>query len=428
MIVLITGASGLIGSTLCARLAAEGHEVVRAVRGRTPNGLFQGRSVVIDMARALEAEDWLPHLRGVDAVVNCAGVLQDSARENTRNVHATGASALFAACERAGVRRVIHFSAVGVDREQPSAFSASKLAGDHALMERDLNWLILRPSVVLGRPAFGASALFRGLAALPLVPAMPGTGLLQVVQLDDVVSTVSILLGRQGPFRLTLELAGPEALTMSEVVARYRQWFGWGRAKEFVLPGWMAATLYRLGDVAGLLGWRPPIRTNAAKEIARGATGALEPWKLATGLQPSSLASALAASPPTVQERWFARLYFVKPAIFVVLPFFWIATGIISLTTGWRSGVELLLNTAFEPLASPAVVAGALADMVVGAMIAWRPASQVGLWGAISISSFYAIAGTILRPDLWNEPLGPLMKILPILVLHFCALAILEER
>ncbi|TIU61900.1 MAG: NAD-dependent epimerase/dehydratase family protein, partial [Mesorhizobium sp.] len=207
-------ASGLIGSTLCARLAAEGHEVVRAVRGRTPNGLFQGRSVVIDMARALEAEDWLPHLRGVDAVVNCAGVLQDSARENTRNVHATGASALFAACERAGVRRVIHFSAVGVDREQPSAFSASKLAGDHALMERDLNWLILRPSVVLGRPAFGASALFRGLAALPLAPAMPGTGLLQVVQLDDVVSTVSILLGRQGPFRLTLELAGPEALTM----------------------------------------------------------------------------------------------------------------------------------------------------------------------------------------------------------------------
>ncbi|RWB69519.1 MAG: SDR family oxidoreductase [Mesorhizobium sp.] len=428
MIVLVVGASGLIGGTLCARLGAEGHEVVRAVRSRTSNGLFKGRTVIIDMAKALEAGVWLPHLHGVDAVVNCAGVLQDSARDNTDKVHAGGASALFAACERAGVRRVIHFSAIGVDREQPSAFSASKLAGDHALMKRDLDWVILRPSVVLGRPAFGASALFRGLAALPLLPRMPGTGLLQVVQLDDVVSTVLILLGKESPSRLTLELAGPEALTMSDVVARYREWLGWGRAREFVLPRWVAAMLYRSGDLAGLLGWRPPMRTNAAREIARGATGALESWKLATGIQPSSLASALAANPPTVQERWFAGLYFVKPAIFLVLPFFWIATGIISLTTGWRSGVELLLNTAFEPLAGPAVVAGALADMVVGAMIAWRPASRLGLWGAIAVSFFYAIAGSILRPDLWNEPLGPLMKILPILVLHFCALAILEER
>jgi uncharacterized protein YbjT (DUF2867 family) len=428
MIVLVTGASGLIGATLCARLGAEGHEVVRVVRRPAVHGLLQGRTIVVDMAKALEAEDWLTHLVGVDAVVNCAGVLQDSPRENTGNVHAIGASALFVACERAGVRRVIHFSAIGVDREQPSAFSASKLAGDHALMERDLDWVILRPSVVLGRPAFGASALFRGLAALPLLPTMPGTGLLQVVQLDDVVSTVLTLLGRGSPSRLTLELAGPEALTMSEVVAHYREWLGWGRAKEFVLPGWVAAMLYRFGDLAGLLDWRPPMRTNAAKEIARGATGALEPWELATGIQPSSLASALATNPPTVQERWFAGLYFVKPAIFVVLPFFWIATGIISLTTGWRSGVELLLGTAFEPLAGPVVVAGALADMVVGAMIAWRATSRAGLWGAIAVSCFYAIAGSILRPDLWNAPLGPLMKILPILVLHFCALAILEER
>jgi hypothetical protein len=38
------------------------------------------------------------------------------------------------------------------------------------------------------------------------------------------------------------------------------------------------------------------------------------------------------------------------------------------------------------------------------------------------------MAGTLLRPDLWTEPLGPLMKILPILTLHFVALAVLEER
>ncbi|TIP77343.1 MAG: nucleoside-diphosphate sugar epimerase, partial [Mesorhizobium sp.] len=83
---------------------------------------------------ALRPEDWLPHLAGIDAIVNCAGVLQDSPREKTGQVHRDAAAALFRACARAGVAKVIHFSAMGVDRAQPSSFSATKYAGDQALM------------------------------------------------------------------------------------------------------------------------------------------------------------------------------------------------------------------------------------------------------------------------------------------------------
>ena len=66
--------------------------------------------------------------------------------------------------------------------------------------------------------------------------------------------------------------------------------------------------------------------------------------------------------------------------------------------------------------------------MLVGALIAWRPRSRLGLYGAIALALFYAVTGTVLRPELWNEPLGPFLKILPILVLHLVALAVLEER
>jgi hypothetical protein len=163
-------------------------------------------------------------------------------------------------------------------------------------------------------------------------------------------------------------------------------------------------------------------------KIARGATGDPQPWMMTTGIHPKSLSSALAAAPATVQERWFAGLYFFKPTIFLVLASFWIMTGIISLTTGWCSGVDMLIDTAVGALAEWIVAAGAVADVIIGTLIACRAMSRVGLWGAIAISLFYAIAGTILRPDLWNEPLGPLMKILPILALHFVALTILEER
>jgi len=120
-------------------------------------------------------ESWAAVLGGVDAVVNCAGTLQDSPGESTEGVHYTGIRSLFAACENSNVRRVVHLSALNVERKA-SAFSKTKLAGDADLMSRDLDWVVLRPSVVIGRAAYGGSALMRGLASLPLLPVMPVTG------------------------------------------------------------------------------------------------------------------------------------------------------------------------------------------------------------------------------------------------------------
>src|SRR3954451_7609245 len=191
MKIAVIGGSGLIGSAVVADLSSRGHSVVPMSRGAPGAG---AGGVSVDLSDATSPAYWLPYLAGIDAVVNCAGVLQDGPADSTSMVHDRGAATLFAACEQLQIRRVIHFSAIGVDRETPSAFSRTKLAGDQALMERDLDWVILRPSVVFGRPAFGASALMRGLAALPVLPVMPNTGELQIVLLDDVVRAVEHFL------------------------------------------------------------------------------------------------------------------------------------------------------------------------------------------------------------------------------------------
>src|SRR5690606_26159297 len=119
--ILGNGASGLIGSAVCARLYADGHEVAAATRNTGKGSVAAARIIVADMATT-DVDAWAAHLPGMDAVVNCAGTLQDGPRENTRAAHAAGADALFHACEQRGIRRVIHFSAIGVDRAQPSAF------------------------------------------------------------------------------------------------------------------------------------------------------------------------------------------------------------------------------------------------------------------------------------------------------------------
>src|SRR4051812_25376982 len=217
--------------------------------------------VAVDISKATSPAYWLPYLKGVEAIVNCAGVLQDAPDDSTYMVHHEGVANLFAACEQLRIRRVIHFSAIGVDRETPSAFSKSKLAGDKALMERDLDWVILRPAVVIGRGAFGASALMRGLAALPVIPILPNTGQLQIVLLEDVVRTVEYFLGPAAPSRQIIELVGPDRHSFPEVISLIRRWCRWLPARELHLPNFFNDVLYKFGDLISFLGWRPPVRT-----------------------------------------------------------------------------------------------------------------------------------------------------------------------
>src|SRR5437868_4607597 len=134
MKVLIVGGTGLIGSAIAARLRSIGHTVIVASRHSRPGS---ANHIEVDIGEATEAF-WSPHLRRVDAVINCAGILQDAPGDETAQVHHTGIATLFKACERAGVGKVLHFSAMGVDSATPSAFSRTKLAGDEALMQLDL--------------------------------------------------------------------------------------------------------------------------------------------------------------------------------------------------------------------------------------------------------------------------------------------------
>lgn len=427
---LLLGATGLIGAAVAARLTAEGHEVIGVARtlGEAARRVPAARWVTLDIAKAVRSEDWAPHLEGIDAVVNCAGVLQDGARDSTATVHRDAPAALWRACEAAGVRRVVQISAIGAETGGATQFLRTKQQGDEALEASSLDWVILRPSVVLGRQAYGGSALFRALAAWPWLPRFPDAGRLDVVQLDDVAETVALMLRPSAPSRVALELAGPDRLTAEQVIGDYRRWLGWPAAREIALPGWLIGLGWKAGDLISWLGWRPPMRTTAARELGRGATGDNRAWIAATGIRPRSLGHALAAEPASVQERWFARLYLLKPLAIGVFALFWLATGLITLGPGRAEAMRLIGATSAAPWSAPLVVGGALFDVAMGVMLVLRrtvrPALIVAFIGTIG----YLLAGTLLMPELWADPLGRLMKILPIMALNLVCLAILDER
>jgi DoxX-like family len=250
---------------------------------------------------------------------------------------------------------------------------------------------------------------------------------LQVVQLDDVAQTVLFFLAPQAPARIALDVVGPDPLSLDEVIAAYRGWLGRAPARFVPVPAWLAHALFRLGDLAGLLGWRPPMRSTALAEIRRGVTGDPAPWTQLTGIVPRRLQAALAAEPASVQERWFARLYLLKPVLLAALALYWVLTGLITLGPGWGDAVALVEAAGMRP-AGVLAAAGAAADLAVGAGIAVRPSARLALLAALVLSVAYVVLATLLQPALWADPLGPLVKLGPVVVLHLTALAILEDR
>jgi len=153
-----------------------------------------------------------------------------------------------------------------------------------------------------------------------------------------------------------------------------------------------------------------------------------EPWIAATGIEPMPLTAALASEPASVQERWFARLYIIKPLVIFVVAAFWIMTGLVSLGPGWDVGLRYMKEGGLESVGAAGIIAGAVADIVIGIGIAFRRTARLALYAALGLSAAYMIAGTWLLPRLWEDPIGPMMKIWPIMVLILVAIAIVEDR
>jgi uncharacterized protein YbjT (DUF2867 family) len=425
--VLVVGVTGFIGGAAACRLQAAGATVVGISRA-APKNATPLRHVRLDIARATDPAVWRGPLTGVDAVVYCAGALQGGPGESLQAVHQTGPAALWRACAEAGVRRVVHLSALGAERAATD-FSRTKHGGDRALMESGLDWVILRPSVVIGRNAFGGAALLRGLAALPVLPVPQQAAPLRAVHVDDVLETILFFLQPGAPAQVVLDVVGPHPWRFEELVGLFRRWLGWRPAEQVRLPGWLAATAFGVGDLMGRLGWKTAMRSTAGRELLHAAPGDPTRWMQLTGITPRDIERVLMTEPASVQERWFARLYLLRPWVFLLSALFWISTGVVALGPGWQDGIALMHEGGvFGWPAAAVVISGALCDIAVGLAIGWRRTARAGVIAAFIVTIVYAAIGTVLVPRLWSDPMGPMLKVLPILALHLAALGIVDDR
>lgn len=432
--VLVTGASGFIGRHLVAALRSAGHQVVGAARdAKTARRLIsdiEWRQV--DFNRNVTIQAWTPLLAGIDAVVNCAGILQSSRGNDIHRVHTAAPIALFRAAEAAGIKRVIQISALGAEAAAGTDYAASKESADAFLAGTSLDWVVVYPSLVYARDCYGGTALFRALAALPLAVPLPGDGrqAFQPIHMTDLAAIVVRLLTSKAPSRTRLMAVGPAPVSLAEILAAYRRWLGFGEARLLPVPMALVRLAGRLADALRWLGGRGALSTTSVKQLEYGNTADPDPRISALGVTPRSFVEGLAREPAGVAERWHARLYFLRPALRCSLGLFWLWTGLSTAFLFPRPESEALMRQAGLPeaLYGPTFWLGSAFDMAVGLALLWRwRVKAVGLL-AIAATLGYLVLLSATMGSLWLHPLGALSKLVPLIVAMAVLVAIEDER
>ena len=277
MRVLVTGASGFVGTRVAERLEADGHEVVRFSR-RTGGDVTDPAS--------LEAA-----AQGADAIAHLVAIL-DGTPAQFEAVNAQGPANAVAAAKAAGAGRFLHMSALGVTAEHAplTGYWGSKWKGAQAVTSSGLDWTVFEPSFVFARGG-GAFAEFERLVRMPVTPVIgDGRYRHQPVWVGDVAAAFSRALERPETIGKRYELGGPQAFTFDELLEEIARNTGRRPHPKVHAP----AGLMRAQARILLRHLPPPLRVTPDQitMLLAGTECDIGPMRSELGIDPASMAEA----------------------------------------------------------------------------------------------------------------------------------------
>ncbi len=292
--IVITGGTGFVGRSVCERLFehnAETRLVVPTRRRVAGRGLSTLPTVDLVACNVFEPAALHRVLDGADAVVHLVAILHGSPAAFDL-VHVQLPRQLAAACAAAGVKRVVHVSALGVAAHAPSHYLRSKAAGEAvwqvATQTHGLDVTILRPSVIFGAQDHFTNLFASLLRLLPVLPLAGARAQFQPVWVGDVAQAVVNTLATPTKACPAIECAGPEVLTLAQIVQQVGAMTGHLRP---VLPLPEALGLLQAGLMACLPGTPLMSRDNVlSMRVPNIATGKL-PSLASLGITPAALAT-----------------------------------------------------------------------------------------------------------------------------------------
>lgn len=248
--ICILGGSGFVGTHLVSQFASRGHRIrVVSHRREMAKELILLPTVEVVEANVHDHSELVRQFRGMDVVVNLVGILHErrvgrvdlpgARRGDFQNVHVELTRKVVHAMGEAGVKRLLHMSALGADPVAPSAYLRSKGIGEAVVREAGLahqqseRWYldgpkfvhgygldvtVFRPSVIFGRGDNFLNQFAKLLKLFPVMPlACPDTRFAPI-HVDDVARAFADSLEKPACIGQTYDLCGPKTYTLEELV------------------------------------------------------------------------------------------------------------------------------------------------------------------------------------------------------------------
>lgn len=432
MNVLVTGASGFIASHIVTALIAANHTVTCCVRDVAfTKKLFPGAQVIpCDFINDRSINLWLERLQKIDVVINCVGILYHPDNKVIWSIHYDTPRALFDAGVQAGVKKIIQISALGIETSDV-AYAQSKKAADDYLLTLPIQSIILRPSLVYGRGSYGGSSLFRGLCGLPWITPVPGKGTqeFQPIHVEDLSRAVIQVMERPAEQNMLLHAVSAKRINLNNILIQMRSWLGFAKSKLFFVPIGLIRLAARVGDLIPY----SVLNTNSYKLLIQNNTTSSEEtqkFQDEIGFTPQEFTEGIYRHPSSIQDRWHARLYFLKPVLKFSIAFIWLFTAISCLFFYPRAAsYELLAQVGVNAFWQPVLFYSAsILDAVIGlAVLFMSHLKKVSLLQILIILGYSALL-TWKLPNLWFEPFAPLAKNIPLLAAILVSLALESDR
>lgn len=432
MKILVTGASGFIASQIVTDLLIAGHAVTCCVRNTAyTENLFPDTTIIsCDFIHDTSSDHWIERLKNIDVVINCVGVLYHPNQKILWAIHHDTPKALFDACVKTGVKKIIQISALGIDHSD-TTYAKSKKAIEAYLFTLPIKSFILRPSLVYGRGSYGGTSLFRGLAGLPFVLPMPGKGeqKFQPIHLQDLSKAIIKLIDITPDETTVLSAVGPKQVTLSTVLSKIRSWLGFAKAKLIFIP----LQLIQLGALLGNFIPYSAMNSTSYKLLRQDNIASDEETQKfhdQIGFVPHDFISGVNSQPSTVQDHWHARLYFLKPLLQISIAFIWLFTAICTLFLYPKiNSYHLLSQIGINSFWQPVLLYGSsILDGLLGiGMLCAYQIRKLCIFQILLIIIYSLIISWKL-PYLWLEPFGPISKNIPLLAAILVFLALESDR
>lgn len=292
-LVTIFGGSGFVGTQVARAMARRGWRVRIAVR--KPALAYELRmtgdvgQVQLTRCDINNPADVAAAMVGADAAINLVGILFETGGRKFQALHVDGARHIAEAATAAGVKQLVHVSAIGADVDGDAQYARTKGEGEAAVRAAFPNAIVVRPSVMFGSEDGFLNRFGNMAARMPVMPLVGGETRMQPVHVTDVAEAISRLASDSRYAGETFELGGPAVWTMKDIIDYVLKETGRDRM-VLPLPSVAARAIASFAQIPAAIGLTPVVTVDQVKLLAKdnvvadGAKGFAE-----LGIEPTGM-------------------------------------------------------------------------------------------------------------------------------------------